>query len=167
MITLPHGCYCSELTVTPKDWKTCKSSAMARNWHIQYYFYDNALQKRKFVLVKGMNRFKTLQERRQATIQLLENELYQLKDRGYNPITGKFLEEILTGINPKTGFIDALRKAFALIKCEGTTLLDIKSSINFFEIAAKKMGIDKMEIQSVKRRHLHQMIEMCAELKKR
>ena len=28
------------------------------------------------------------------------------------------------------------------------------------------MGIEKMEIQSVKRRHLHQMIGMCAELKK-
>ena len=166
MITLPHGCNCSELSVTPKDWKICKSSALARNWHIQYYFYDNALNKRKFVLVKGMNRFKTLQERRQATIQLLENELYQLQEKGYNSITGKFMQEILAGINPKTGFIDALRKAFVLIKCEVTTVHDISSSINFFEIAAKKMGIDKMEIQSVKRRHLYQMIGMCAELKK-
>ncbi len=88
MITLPNGCHCSELTVTPKDWKTCKVSAMARNWHIQYYFYDDALKQRKFVLVKGMNRFKTLKERREATVQLIENELYQLREKGYNPITG-------------------------------------------------------------------------------
>lgn len=166
MINLPNSCTCSEITVTPKDWKTCKAPAMARNWHIQYYFYDNALKKRKFVLVKGMNRFKILLERRQATAQLIENELYQLKEKGYNPITGKFLQEIFSGIDPKTGFIDALWKAFKLIKCEGTTLLDIRSSIHFFEIAAKKMGIDRIEIQSVKRRQLHQMIEMCAELKK-
>ena len=64
---------------------------MARNWHIQYYFYDTALKKRKFVLVKGMNRLKTLNERREATSQLIENELHQLKEKGYNPITGKFL----------------------------------------------------------------------------
>jgi integrase len=166
MISLPHDCKCSELTVTPKDWKTCKSSALARNWHIQYYFYDNALNKRKFLLVKGMNRFKTLQERREATSQLIENELYLLKENGYNPITGKTVAEILAGINPTTGFIVALRMACALIKCESTTLHDIKSSINFFEMAAKKMGIDRLEIQLVKRRHLHQMIEMCAELKK-
>ncbi|HEY5369527.1 MAG TPA: hypothetical protein VIJ75_11090 [Hanamia sp.] len=86
MINLPNSCTCSEITVTPKDWKTCRASAIARNWHIQYYFYDNALKKRKYVLVKGLNRFKTLNERRQATAQLIENELYQLKDKGYNPI---------------------------------------------------------------------------------
>ena len=166
MTTLPNGCYCSELTVTPKDWKTCKVSAMARNWHIQYYFYDTALKQRKFLLVKGMNRLKTLQERREATSQLIENELYQLKEKGFNPITGNCYLERASGIDPKTGFIDALRKAFDLIKCEATTLQDIRSSIHFFEIAAAKMGIDRMEIQLVKRRHLRQMLDMFGELKK-
>ena len=118
MITLPNGCNCSEITVTPKDWKTCKVSAMARNWHIQYYFYDTALKKRKFVLVKGMNRFKTLNERRDATLQLIENELYQLKEKGFNPITGIFFKEMIGGIDPKIGFIDALRKAYDLLKLE-------------------------------------------------
>lgn len=112
MITLPNDCNCSELTVTPKDWKTCKASAIARNWHIQYYFYDTAFKKRKFVLVKGM------------------------------------------------------RKAYDLLKLEGTTLQDIKSSIKFFEIAAIKMGIERMEIQSVKRRHLRQILETSGELKR-
>ena len=116
MISLPNGCNCSEITVTPKDWKTCKVSAMARNWHIQYYFYDTFLKKRKFVLVKGMNRLKTLNERRQTTAQLIENELYQLKEKGYNPITGKFFIEVTSGIDPRTGFIDALRKAYHLLK---------------------------------------------------
>src|SRR5665647_1131513 len=166
MIALPNGCNCSELTVTPKDWKTCKVSAMARNWHIQYYFYDTALKQRKFVLVKGMNRLKTLNERREATSQLIENELYQLKEKGYNPITGKFLLEKSSGIDPKTGFIDALRIAFELIKVQDSTRLDIKSAIHFFEIAAKKMGIDRMEIQTIKRRHLREMLEMCGDLKK-
>jgi len=166
MITLPHGCQCSEISVTPKDWKTCKASVMARNWHIQYYFYDTAIKKRKFVLVKGMNRFKTLVERRDATAQLIENELYNLKDKGYNPITGKFLSESFGTIEPSAGFIDALRKAFKLLKLEGTTMQDISSAINFFEIAAKKIGIDRIEIQSVKRRHFRQVLDMVGELKK-
>ena len=154
MITLPNGCNCSELSVTPKEWKTCKASAMARNWRIQYYFYDTALKQRKFVLVKGMKRLKTLHERREATAQLIENELYQLKEKGYNPITGNFIIKKISGIDPKTGFIDALWQAFGLIKVQDTTRLDIKSSIHFFEIVAKKMSIDRMEIQSIKRRHL-------------
>ena len=166
MISLPNNCNCSELTVNPKNWKTCKISGIARNWHIQYYFYDTSLNKRKFVRIKGMNRFKTLTERREATAQLIENELYNLKDKGYNPITGKFLVLGFGSIEPTTGFIDALRKAFKLLKLEGTTMQDISSALNFFETAAKKLGIDRMEIQTVKRRHLRQVLDMVGELKK-
>jgi hypothetical protein len=67
MISLPNNCSCSELTVNPKNWKTCKASALAHNWYIQYYFYDTAVKKKKFVVIKGMNRFKILDERREAT----------------------------------------------------------------------------------------------------
>lgn len=92
---------------------------MARNWHIQRYFYDTALKKRKFDLVKVMNRFKTLNERQQATTELIANEVYQLTEKGYNPITtGKFFIDHISGIDPKTGFIDALNKAFDLLKLE-------------------------------------------------
>lgn len=166
MITLPNGCNCSEISVTPKDWKTCKASAMARNRHIQYYFYDTAINKRKFVLVKGMNRFKTLIERREATVQLMEKELYNLKEKGYNPITGKFLIERFGSIEPTEGFIDALRKSHLLLKLEATTRQDVSSAINFFETAAKKIGIERSEIQCVKRRHLRQLLDTVGELKK-
>ena len=166
MISLPNNCNCSELTVNPKNWKTCKVSAIARNWHIQYYFYDTALNKRKFVRIKGMNRFKTLTERRDATAQLIENELYNLKEKGYNPITGKFLIERFGSIEPTAGFIDALRDAYKLLKLESTTRQDVSSAINFFETAAKKLGFDRMEIQTVKRRHLRQVLDMVGELKK-
>lgn len=137
---------------------------MARNWHIQYYFYDTALKQRKFVLVKGMNRFKSLKERREATVQLIENELYQLREKGYNPTTGNCMMESAGGIDPKTGFVDALRKAFEFVKCEATARQDISSAIHFFEMAAKRMGIERMEIEAVKRSHLRQLL--VGELKK-
>ena len=166
MISLPNSCHCSELTVKPKNWKTCRASALSRTWYIQYYFYDTAINKKKFVLIKGMNRFKTLDERRDATKQLIENELYQLKEKGYNPITGKFLPLSDKYIEPTTNFIDALRKAFSLMKLERTTKVDINSSLNYFEIAARKIGFNKSEIQSVQRKHLIQLLEMLPLLKK-
>ena len=113
-----------------------------------------------------MNRFKRLHERREATSQLIENELYLLKEKGYNPITGIFFIEQVCGIDPKTCFLDALNMAFAMLKLDAVTLRDIRSCINFYEAASKKMGIDRMEVQSIKRRHLRQMLEICGELKK-
>ncbi|MEO6894313.1 MAG: site-specific integrase, partial [Ginsengibacter sp.] len=113
-----------------------------------------------------MNRFKTLDERREATKQLIENELYQLKVKGYNPLTGKFMPVKDNCIEPSTNFIDALWKAFDLLKLEGTTKLDIKSSIKFFETASRKIGFDKYEIQAVKRKHLMQLLELLPTLKK-
>jgi uncharacterized protein (UPF0297 family) len=90
-----------------------------------------------------MNRFKTFNERRQATTELIGNEVYQLTEKGYNPITtGKFFIDHISGFDPKTGFIDALNKAFDLLKLEGATLQDIRNTINFFEIATND-GIAK------------------------
>ena len=52
------------------------------------------------------------------------------------------------------------------MKLEPSTKHDIKSLINYFEIAAKKLGFDKQEIQAVKRKHLIQLLEMLPSLKK-
>ncbi len=90
-----------------------------------------------------MNRFKTLEERREATKQLIENEIYQLKEKGYNSITGKFLMVKDNCVEPTATFIEALYKAYYLFKLEKTTKNDIKSAITYFEIAAKKIGFDK------------------------
>lgn len=166
MISLPNGCTCSELSVNPKDWKTCKAAALSRDWYIQYYFYDNTINKKKFVVIKGMNRLKTLEERREATRQLVENELYQLKEKGYNPITGVFTEVISKGIDPSVRFIDALWKVFEFMKVESTTKTDLRTLIKHCEIAAKKLGFTRMEIQSVRRKHLIQILEIMPSLKK-
>lgn len=166
MISLPNGCSCSELTVNPNNWKTCKASSLEKNWYIQYYFYDTTINQKKFVVIKGMNRLKTLDERREATRQLMENELYQLQVKGYNPITGSFAQIPKSGINPSTRFIDALWQAFEYLKLEGTTKLDIKTLIRHCEVAAKKLGLMKYEIQSIKRRHIIQILEVLPSLKK-
>ena len=118
MSSLPQNFNCSELTVHPKGWKYCKASALAHKGYIQYHFYDSALKKRKFVILKGMNSFRTLDERREATKQLIENELHLLMEKGYNPITGKFAPFKDNYIEATTPFVEALRKAFDLMKLE-------------------------------------------------
>lgn len=82
MLQLPNGCTCSNLSVTPKNWQTGSSSILKKDWFIQYYFHD-PVYKEKYkngfqARVKGMNRYKTLAERKQATKDLLANELLML-----------------------------------------------------------------------------------------
>lgn len=173
MITLPNGCTCSELTVNPSNWNTFKyPTPLKKTWYIQYHFYDPLYRTSKeykygkLVIIKGMNRLKLLSERREATKRLIENEIYQLKEKGYNSISGKFIPVMANGIEPNTPFIDALRKAYNLLKLEASTKNDIYSTIKFFEIASQKIGFDKYEIQAVKRKHLVQMLEMLPSLKK-
>jgi len=42
----------------------------------------------------GINRIKTLKERQENVYELLETELYTLKEKGFNPITKKTLVPI-------------------------------------------------------------------------
>ncbi len=60
--------------------------------------------------------------------------------------------------------MEAIWKARDLMKLESSTKWDINSAIKYFEIAAKKIGFDKYEIQDVKRKHLIQMLEMLPSL---
>ena len=112
-----------------------------------------------------MNRLKTLKERSEATRQLIENELYLLREKGYNPITGYFTPIKQRSVEPKISFLEALNHAYDLLNLTNTTKLDVKSSIKYFEIVSKKIGFDKTEIQDVKRRHLIQMFEILPTLK--
>lgn len=119
---LPIDCSCSDLTVTPKDWKT-NPNTIKRKWHIQYYFYnpflkdDSKYKYGKFVLIKAMNRLKTISDLRGAIKKLIENELLLLREEGYNPITGQ-KNVILKNdyeIEPTYYFIEALRKGHSLL----------------------------------------------------
>src|SRR5687768_12122625 len=96
MISLPHGCWCSgiagdpkkgtpdTLSVYPKNWNKRGASTDIR-WYIQYYFHDPAfkddskLKYGKLVILKDMNRFKDLEERREATRDLMDCVILDLK----------------------------------------------------------------------------------------
>src|SRR5579863_9348596 len=98
-ISLPNGCSISTPSVHPANWNQ-QGASLKFDWYIQYRFYDPSLKpgdkhsKGKQCVIKGMNEFKSLADRRQITKDLLANEMNLLQVRGYNPITKMFAVQI-------------------------------------------------------------------------
>ncbi len=169
MIILPNGCTCSNLSVFPKSWKTPKASIKIK-WYISYRFYDPNFRNKypygKQIQIKGMNLYKELTPRREATITLIEEELYQLKTNGVNPITGKKNEEIerFYEILPSTPFIEALYQVFKTLKYDKTTLSDLKGILKGVNLAATELRINNIPVSEIRRRHIKMILEYCPEI---
>lgn len=98
-IQLLNGCSCSKFTVHPSNWKEAGADPDI-TWYINYRFYDPAFPKPKQVLVKGMNIYSTLRDKRKTTEELLAVEKHAIVEKGYNPITGLFMVEVLVEPEP-------------------------------------------------------------------
>lgn len=165
MIQLPNGCSCSDPSVHPKNWKKCKTSAIEKKWYIQYYFHDPEFSEKhkygKLIIIKaGVNRFKTLSERRSAISALLEDELQRLHS-GYNPITNITLGEMDFDyeIDPNTSAIKAIEKACNRIEGAKSTLSDLKTVKKHFTTSLRQLRIDSTPIKDLKRRHVKVALE--------
>ncbi len=164
MIYLPNESRCSELNVTPKNWKSPQAS-IKRNWFISYRFYDPTQLKRwpkgKLIIIKGMNCFKKLGERRDATKGLLESELSLLKEKGYNPITNSLVTPRRDDyeISPNMPFLEALEAARIRMAGETTTLNDVKFILNGFKETATLLRLNLIPIGEISRRHILQVLD--------
>ncbi len=168
MQTLPNNCRCSELSIFPKNWNTCAKSYLNKTWRIQYYFYDDILNQKKFIILKaGLNRIKTLKERRAAVKELLEQEYNLLKYQGYNPITKQFSNPTIEDfeLDPDTPFIEALKWAHKRLDIARITSKDIEYCINNLQEAAKFIRF-QCSIENFKRRHLRRLLDVIIVRKK-
>lgn len=176
MEQLKNGCARSPITVTPSNWNTAKAS-IKKNWKITYRYYDPAFKNDpelwgKQFPVRGMNRFKSLEQRQDATRTLLEGLLDQLDNRLFNPITGKYPElsdEDIQEISPSTLFIPALRSAKDLLTAGVDMMKDVGYCINALERAASKLydnsfqkPYSALKISQVSRKHLVYILVQCA-----
>jgi integrase len=175
MPQLPNGCDCSMPSVHPSKWKTVSASTK-EDWYIQYYFRDPTELKKypngKLVIVKRMNRFKDVSERREITKIILEQELAELK-KGYNPIKKKHIAPVEDDeeLSPKTPFIQALRSVHEKLTCAHSTFLDIRSTIKYVEIASENLEDEHtlfkdLPIKKIRRRHIKRILQYCAETNK-
>lgn len=167
MILLNYGCSCSELKVLPRNWK--KTTSTKAPWEIYYRFYDPKFRddpkytKGKQVRVSGMNEFKDVHERREATRAIIEHELHRLRELNYNPITGTIdawdqPEEIFE-ITAQTPFNQALRKALELTDCTRLTMIDMRSVVKNVCKAAEQLRFDEKPVSEITLKYLKRILE--------
>jgi hypothetical protein len=167
MSSLPNGCKCSELKVHPRNWASSKAS-VKRPWYIHYRFYDPSIASEgKLRIIKGMNEFSKLHNRQNATRALIELELNELKNLGFNPIKETHISPLSleSAISPECSFIHALNKAYQKGMYVGRTLTDIKSVLKYIGQAAILLHIDNLPIREVRPSHLLLLLEQCSRSK--
>lgn len=172
MLQLKQNCSCSNPTVNPKNWMTGGQSLLKKQWYVQYKFYDPTFKDRykvgKLVIIKRMNVYKTLQERREATRLILENELELLQHFEYNPITGtqrdSVEDDIVYEISPDTPFIKALELAMARLSVEVETKRDIKSVVKYCGMAALNLRFHRLAVSDVRMKHIKLLLDEVSRL---
>lgn len=166
MILLPHGCSCSEPAVNPKNWATGPKYLLNKKWRIHYYFRDPEFKDKypygKLISIRGMNGYKTLEERRQATQLLIDEEIYLLKSQGYNPITkaknGPELD-LVSEISPLTKVCEAIDLAVSKIEGVNSTLSDLSTTTKYFKMSCTQLRYNYLRISDLKRAHVKNILE--------
>lgn len=173
MTTTFFDCYFTDIKVVPENWKeTSKNKpSLEKDWYFWYRFYDPTVKDRNgkikpmLVIGKGMNKFKTLSDRRNYTERFIQNEIKHLTIDGFNPITSSYMiehvDEYEGEIDPETPFIDALKKAKDLISCSHRTKIGMKSVIKGIEKASLQLRYHDLPVCKIGRRHLKKILSRC------
>ena len=160
-IFLPNGCSMSTPSVNPTNWKTGGVSLLKKAWRIQYYFYPEDGSKAKLIVVKGMNEYNDLIDRRRATKAIIEGDIEALK-MGYNPILRKYNNlNKNSELHPYLDFISAFRIAIAKIKSTEKHRKEMVICVNRLEAKVIKLRLQDVVIEQLTRRQLKQLIEAC------
>lgn len=176
MINLHNGCYCTEPRVNPTNWNK-PGAKCDQDWFIWYRFYDPTVTdargkiKPKLCLLKGMNKYKSLAQRRELVPMIIEKEIEHLRDFGYNPITSEYMiqrgHEEYGEIHPEMPFIDALRAALQKMDVSDSTRKGIRIITDGVEKAAFQLHLNYTPICKVSRRNLKAVLERCGENSKK
>jgi len=102
---LLFNCSYSEIWVHPENWKTLTSQkSLKLDWYVECKFYDPLFKEKYhkgFPFRKKLNRFKTLDERKGVIQTWLQEIPKLLEEKGYNPITKKFMIEPVKEVRPE------------------------------------------------------------------
>lgn len=162
MIDLPNGNKCSQPTISPKKYKSAKS--IKRDWFIQYRFYSKEFPAGKLIIKKGFNGYTDLATRKQAAERSLSDLIQSLK-RGYNPLEKKMVLPPDHEVTETTPFSMALRKGFEKLRGGKHSLKVIGRTVNFFVKVSEELKFHFIPVTQIKRRHIKQLLEKCAELR--
>lgn len=142
MISLPNGCKCSDPAI--------HGATLKDVWYIHYRFYSADGESKKVITKGGINRLKTLKERRFEARVILDQTVESLKKHGANPISMQAnTVNVDYAIHPATTFIDALWYALENTDAEKLYKIDIEGTIKKISTAAFILGVKDMPVKSV------------------
>lgn len=150
MTNLPNDCSYTKVWVSPENWQTTTSKAsLNKQWYVQCTYYDPLFKEKYpkgFPFRKKLNKFKTLEDRKAAAKLLLEEIPKLFEDKGYNPITKKYMiPEAYPApetLHPKLNFIEALRITYPTLTVSEGVKKEIKRIINKVEKSAAELRIE-------------------------
>lgn len=177
MISLPNGCRCSEIKVSPANWNSAGGNTK-KPWRVHYRFYDPTVRDAagkvkplQVILKSNINYIANLQQRRDAAKALMADELFKLQHLSYNPFTGYIdkPEEYDYEIHPETPLIEALEKAKE--KLQDKVVKDMYRDIGYAMKTIAKAGAmlqyERLSVSATQRRHLIRLLEQCGKINPR
>lgn len=165
-LKLHFGCYATNPWASPKNWKTIsESTGLKKEWYVMCKFFDPEFAEKYpngFQYKKKLNRLNSIRERREAVAFLLE-EMKQVLQNGYNPITKKFMlpqEETEVVLSSRTSTADAVEKAWQMILDDDQLQKsNVKKPFNEVRIAKNRFikGLKVLRLDSVPIGEISQM----------
>ncbi len=176
MKTLHEDCWRSDYLVSPKDWDK-KGASVKKDWYIVYYFHDPSfkddpkLKYGKLRMIKGgINKLKTLAERRDAIPFLMKEEDNLLLEERYNPITKKYLPKPIQRvyvIDPATPLTVALDTILDKIKCSKSAHDSIRLVLKEFKAVAEKLGFGRQPVKETTRAQIRAVLDYHSDHRKK
>lgn len=148
--SLLFDCSYTDVWVHPKNWKTLTSKkSLELNWYVECKFTDPLfLEKypKGFPFRKKLNKFRTLEERK-AAIQLLLKQIPILfEDKGWNPITKKYMipekKPVPGTLYPNQNFIEALEVAYLKLSVSDGVIKELRRIIAKVKKSAAEQRIE-------------------------
>lgn len=165
MPPLPNGARCSDLAIHPQNWNTSKAKA-SDDWYVSYRYYNSAGKVKQVTIRSNIRDFPTVSEKRKVIRDLVAQEMDLLRNRGFDPITKTFHDEVINEIHPETTLMTALRQAREKLTCSKKTKDNIKRVLNILEPVATASGIQLLPVYLVKRRHVLILLERAEKERK-
>ncbi|MGN6438405.1 MAG: site-specific integrase [Agriterribacter sp.] len=166
MLQLPNNCRAGNFSYSPKNWNTSKANTKIP-WLISYWFYDDNVNTRKRIKMKGMNRFTDLAQR-QATVRIIVAKELELIKAGVNRISQEaWISTESTDLSEHTHFPIALDMAFKNLRVEKSTKDDIESCLKYLKLAINELEFTTIPISDIKRKHIKSILNRCGEIKLR
>ena len=147
---LLFDCHYSDIWVHPENWKSLTTQkSLKLNWYVECKFYDPLFKEKYpkgFPYRKKLNSYRTLEERKAAIQTLLTAIPKLLEDKGYNPITKKYMipeaKPAPETLHPKLNFIEALRITYPKLTVSEGVKKEMKRIINKVEQSAAELRIE-------------------------